>query len=440
MTMPMTRFGAPLAAACLALVALAALPQQQALGATSFYVDCTGGNDSAAGTTPTTAWRSVARANKANLTAGGQLLFKRGCTWSGTPLMVRWSGTSSAPITLGAYGTGNKPMFQNSDNQLYITGSWLIIDGLAARADPVTYDTQCQNAPAGRRSGFRLRPGANNNVLRNLTANDLFIGIWVEQGSTHNKILTSTLANNRMKSDIFTSDAGAVAIALHGDDNEVAFNTISGSDTCSRFYGRDGSAVEINGGQRNNVHHNRSIDNNIFTELSLSRAMDNTFAYNVVTSSLPSGHFLTTRGAKDATYGPVYRTKAYNNTVYLTGASSYAIQCGSGCGTSILSLRDNIIGSTYAIGYADAAFDEAHNIYWAPNGSLKLWFPISSSSRKANPLWAAPTTANFHLQALSPAVNAGAPDAKNLGYTTDYAKVAVPQGSAVDIGAYEYVP
>jgi len=53
-----------------------------------------------------------------------------------------------------------------------------------------------------------------------------------------------------------TSDAGAIGIALLGDDNEVAYNTISGSNMCSPFYGRDGTAVEVYGGQRNRIHHN----------------------------------------------------------------------------------------------------------------------------------------------------------------------------------------
>jgi len=414
-----------------------------ARAAATYYVDCNAGSDSRAGTSTSTAWRSVGRANNASLSPGSKLLFKRGCTWSGNALMARWNGTSAAPITIGAYGssTAAKPMFQNAQDQLYITGSWLIIENLAARANPVTYDTQCQNAPAGRRTGFRLRGPANNNVLRYLTADDLFIGIWADNGSHHNKILNNTLRNNRMKSDNFSSDAGAVGISLHGDDNDVGWNTISGSDTCSRFYGRDGSAVEVYGGQRNRIHHNRAINNNNFTELGNPRSADNTYAYNVVTSTLASGHFLTTRGSGSG-YGPVYRTKAYNNSVYLTGSTAYAIQCLNGCNASILSLRNNIVWSNDRIGYADAAFDEGDNVYWTPGGgsSIKVWYPISSSSMKANPQWADPGAGNFRLTATSPAYNAGSQHAFNMGFKSDFGGVAVPQAGFVDIGSFERVP
>ena len=414
-----------------------AWPQAQAAAASAYYVDCSAGKDSNSGTSASAPWRTVARANNANLTAGAKLLFKRGCTWSGTGLMARWSGTSSAPITIGAYGTGNPPLLQNAQDQLYVTGSWLIIDGLAARADPVTHDSQCDNAPAGRRTGFRLRPGAAHDVLRNLRASDLFIGIWIEEGSHDNQVLYNTLTNNRMKSDIWTSDAGSVGIALHGDDNEVAHNTISGSDSCSRFYGRDGSAIEIYGGQRNRIHHNRAINNHNFTELGNKRSSDNTYTYNVVTSTLATAHFLTTRGGKDSKYGPVYRTKAYNNTVFLSGSQSHAIQCGGGCGSSVLSLRDNIIWSAYEIGYADAAFDEGDNVYWTPGGVTRLYFPISSSSIKANPLWVSPSSGDFRLQSGSPALNQAARQSIDLGYTKDYAGTSLPQGGAVDMGAFE---
>ena len=422
-----------LAFACLLF---AGLSPASVYAATTYYVDCSAGNDSKNGTSTSTAWRTVNRANGAAMSPGSKILFKRGCTFSGTSLTVKWNGTQAQPITIGAYGTGNRPLFQNAQDQFFITGSWLILEGLATRADPVTHDTQCQNAPAGRRTGFRLRNGGHN-VLRDLTADNLFIGIWADNGSHHNKILNNTLTNNRMKSDIWTSDAGAVGIALHGDDNEVAYNTISGSDTCSRFYGRDGSAVEVYGGQRNVIHHNRAINNNNFTELGNPRSSDTTYAYNVVTSTLKDGHFLTTRGSGSG-YGPVYRTKAYNNTVYLTGSAAYAIQCSQGCGTNILSLRNNIVWSADRIGHADAAFDEGDNVFWTPGGNVKVWFPMSSSSMKSDPRWVAPGSSDFRLQSASPAVNAGSMHAVNMGFTKDFNSATVPQGGAVDIGATEF--
>ena len=422
------------------LVAVTTFPTVAAAAGVTRYVDCSAGNDANSGATAGSAWRSVVRANQASLAPGSWLLFKRGCTWSGNVLKARWFGTSTAPITIGAYGTGAKPLFQNAQDQLYITGSWLVVDGLAARSNPTTYDAQCQNQPAGRRSGFRVASGAANNVLRNLTATGLFFGIWIDVGAHHNKVLSNTLTNNNMKSDIWTSDAGAVGVAIHGDDNEIAWNTVTGSDACSRYYGRDGSAIDVWGGRRNVIHHNLAINNNTFTELGNARASDTTYAYNVVWATLPSSHFLTTRGVKDTKYGPIYRTKAYNNSVYLTGAQAYAVQCGHGCGPSVLSLRNNIIWSTWSIGYADAPFDEGDNIYWKAGGNPTVWFPMSATSRKADPRWAAPGSHDFHLQPTSPAINDASNHSLNLGFTRDYGRVPLPQGGAIDIGAHERIP
>ena len=321
-------------------------------------------------------------------------------------------------------------------NQVMITGTHLIIQDLQARADPVTHDTQCQNARAGRRAGFRFASGSSFDTLQRSVASELFIGIEIDNGSHNNRVLNNVARDNNMKSDIFTADSGAVGITLMGDDNEVAHNTVSGSDVCSRFYGRDGSAIEVYGGRRNLVHHNRAINNNQFTELGNSRSSDNTFAYNVVTSTLSQSHFLTTRGGKDLKYGPVLRTKAYNNSVYLTGATSFAIQCNKGCGPTILSLHNNVVWAADRIGVSDAAFDEGNNIYWTPGGTL-VWFPMSSTSRKIDPKYVAPGSGNLSLQATSPAINKATTAAVNLGMTTDFAGASVPFGGAVDIGAYE---
>ena len=49
--------------------------------ATAYYVDNTAGNDSNSGTSPSTAWKTVARVNQASFAPGDQILFKRGGIW-----------------------------------------------------------------------------------------------------------------------------------------------------------------------------------------------------------------------------------------------------------------------------------------------------------------------------------------------------------------------
>lgn len=73
--------------------------------------------------------------------------------------------------------------------------------------------------------------------------------------------------------------------------------------------------------------------------------------------------------------------------------------------------------------------DELNNISWATYHSTN-----EAHSQNANPLFADALNGNFILQAGSPAIDAGV----NLGLTRDFVGTGVPQGSAPDIGAYEF--
>lgn len=402
---------------------------------TTYYVDCNAGNDSASGRTPSAAWLTLTRANSASLVAGDSMLLKRGCTWTG-PLNVRWSGTTVAPIRIGAYSAGERPTIQNGHENVMVTGSHLLIENITTRSDAPGRDTSCENQPLGWRVGFRFMSGASYDTVRYSRADDQYIGILVEATADHIKILNNTLRNNDMRDPKLSVGAGAVGVALMGDDNEVGYNYISGSDACSPLYGRDGAAVEVYGGSRNLIHHNKAADNHNFTELGKAPSADNTYAYNLVTSSLKQANFLVTRGPSDE-YGPVFRTRLYNNTVYLSGSASYALQCYGGCAADILTFKNNIVWAQDRIGFADNAFDESNNIYWRADGVPQVYFPIASSSKKTDPEFIDIAGMDFHLRGASPAVDVGSADALAIGLSRDLDGVALPQAGAPDIGAYE---
>ncbi|MGB3526886.1 MAG: right-handed parallel beta-helix repeat-containing protein, partial [Flavobacteriales bacterium] len=83
--------------------------------ATDYYVSPSG-NDSNNGTSPATAWQTIDRLNQSfNLwQPGDRILFERGAVYRGELLMGK-SGTLSAPVTVGAYGSGAKPMIKGSE-------------------------------------------------------------------------------------------------------------------------------------------------------------------------------------------------------------------------------------------------------------------------------------------------------------------------------------
>ena len=81
-------------------------------GAATWHVDSVAGDDAADGASPATAWRTLARVNKATLAPGDRVLFKRGGLWRGTLHPV--SGEPGKPVVYSWYGAGPKPILQNS--------------------------------------------------------------------------------------------------------------------------------------------------------------------------------------------------------------------------------------------------------------------------------------------------------------------------------------
>ncbi len=81
-----------------------------AASATTYYFSNTG-SDANDGTSATTPWQTLAKFNAvfASKSPGDNFLFNRGGIYYGN-LVVSRSGTSAAPITIGAYGSGANPV------------------------------------------------------------------------------------------------------------------------------------------------------------------------------------------------------------------------------------------------------------------------------------------------------------------------------------------
>lgn len=403
----------------------------------SFHVDCDNGTNDANGRRPWTAWRTLERANAAQLRPGDSLLLLRGCRWLG-PLNVSWSGTAEAPITIGAYGEGPLPIVEDSFQDILVTGSWFVIQDVHVRADAPTRDVQCDGQRAGVRYGIFVDAGSQYGVIRDILATELNTGVRIARGASYHQILDSVFRNNSMKSDDPKSDAGAVAVDLQGDHNEVARNRISGSDACSRFFGgRDGSAISIYGGRHNVIHHNRSRQNHDFIELGDPRTQDTLIAYNVDHSTLDGANFAVVHGL-GSRYGPVRDTRIIHNTAVVTGRGATGILCSHVLTGEDLQVIGNIVwGDGDAVTCQDG-FIEADNIYWASDGSPSITFELGPTSRIVDPRLVDAQDGDLQLLSDSPAIDAIRPvDLGAIG-TVDAAGVAVPQGYAPDIGAYEF--
>jgi hypothetical protein len=93
---------------------------------TTFYVDARNGSDGNDGTSAASAFSSLDKVNSLGLQPGDSVLFARGETFNGG-IDVHASGTSDAPITFGAYGTGADPIFSDGQNGFAGNGNSFIV-------------------------------------------------------------------------------------------------------------------------------------------------------------------------------------------------------------------------------------------------------------------------------------------------------------------------
>jgi 3-phytase len=387
----------------------------------TYYVDAVTGSDTNAGTTPQAAWKTLTKANTVTLAPGTAILLARGSTFSGA-LRPEGSGSSTAPAVIAAYGSGAAPVVRDSSTCVTVAGSFVAVRHLEVRA--------CSWA------GIAIS-GSSNTVESNLVT-DTAAGLYVKPGA-HEQQAAAQPARRQQPHvgphfDVDLRRLRRFGVLLRGDNNEVAYNTISGSDAFSYDYGRDGAAIEIYGAVGNHIHHNVAVDNDAFSELGDPRSADNVFAYNEVRSSLETSVFLVTRGA-GSSYGPVFRTTVYNNTVLFTGALSQGFVCHAGCSAAILTMRNNVIQAVAKVGYADAPFDEDHGVYFGGQRQ----FVLGARSVVAAPGFVDPAAGNLRLQSGSPAVDRGVV----VPYRTDLDGLTTPVDGngdglvATDAGAYE---
>jgi len=380
----------------------------------ALYVDSGSGNDGNAGTSPAAAWRSLAKVSGAALNAGDHVLLKRGAVWSGDTLSITRSGSGANPIVIGAYGSGPLPLIQQG-NCVELRGNSIVLREV--QVDNCTW------------AGVNIY-GAGDRVESSTITHNI-AGVFARPTSSGAVISGNAIRDNNRMSVLTpggNDDSGAFGVLLQGTGTDVSFNTISGSDAFSYDYGRDGAAVEVYGATGSNVHHNVALNNNAFSELGKAGSADNTYAYNLVRGSSFNATGVVTRGSGDS-YGPVRNTRLFNNTIVLSGSNSQGFVCSSGCGPSILTMRNNIVQAVAKAGYADAPFGEDYNLYFGG----QTQFSMGPHSMVQDPQFANPGAGDFHLQLGSPAVNRGV----NLGYSQDLDGHPVPLGGAPDLGAYE---
>ena len=435
-----------LAAACLLASATAVAPVHSVDAATrSFFVSCSSGNDSYAGTSTGSAWRSIGRLNHAQLQPGDNVWLARGCRWNGAQLTAWWNGTASAPITIGAYGSGALPTIKNGGpSDVKVTGSHLVLQDLQLTFDPVK-KTAC-GQPLGEYYAVTFVGGAHDNVLRRSVASAATAGVHIGHNSGHNHVLGNQLVGNNVLETFDGSkpgdDLGAWGVIINSSGNEVAYNTFrNNAAVCTRPQSNlMSNSIEIFEGSNNWIHHNEAYGDRVFSELGgkATKASNNRYAFNLYVSARPDSRFVVTRGG-GSPFGPVNGTILNHNTTYQTGARSQGVVCELGCSASVLTMTGGIIWAEGKAIYADRPFALSNSIVWNSHGDPVLQIggsPSLSNVVRTNPQFQNPGGGNFSLKAGSRALDhdyAGSLAAKDLKNTK------VPQGVRGDTGSFEFV-
>jgi hypothetical protein len=235
-------------------------------------------------------------------------------------------------------------------------------------------------------------------------------------------------------------DSGAFGVLINGDDNEFSGNTITGSTATSHDFSHDGAAFEIYNGNRNLIHHNVSVDNNVFSEIGRSSgtADGNTYRYNLVRASCgfecSQTMGLIARGPTSS-FGPTNGTVFEHNTVWLDGPESKAVVCHATCPSSTIIRANILVGVSNSLWMDGSGWTEEQNVL---NGPTNI--PPSASS-STDPADFVDAPADLHLSSTSPAIDRAGPSSQDL----DLSGQSIPQNgdcagtSDADSGVYEYV-
>lgn len=346
---------------------------------------------------------------------GGDHLFVKSGTYNELPYISNQTGTANNPTIIQAY-PGDTVILQSSgtySGRIYIINChYLVFDGFEVTnvnegiyvQGQSTYVTiqNCQVHSVGQEAIQIFEQSHHINVLNNTLYDlgkqnaDWGEGVYVGMGSgapgdyTHDVLIQGNVIYNA-GSEACDIKANTYNVTVDGN---IIYNSNSAGEPGSinihqMCYGAICPPQEPNHVVKNNIVYN------VLSESAIYIGTSATVYNNIVYGSVPScGIYVDSSDA--------YSRKIYHNTIDL---SSSAAVCVSG--SPNLDMRNNIGPTSYT-----------------KNIATKAAYFVTAAGR------------NYHLVSGSAPINAG----DNLAsiVPTDKDGISRPQGSAPDIGAYEY--
>ncbi len=238
----------------------------------TYYVNSVIGKDTNHGLSADFPWRSHTKVETATLNPGDTVLFARGSAWQGG-IKINASGEKGQPIIFSNYGKGLLPKFSNpkwsdnTGNAIRLIGDYLIVDGL--------YFYNVSSPPSGAfetvwsSGAIRVMFGAEHNIIRNCYFDT--VPKAVQSLGEFTLITKNTMIGKQVL--LGSPYWGPIGIQLGIGNQEVSYNTIKEFWVKDgHAWGADGGAIELDNGHYHKdniyIHHNRTIDNCGFLEIS----------------------------------------------------------------------------------------------------------------------------------------------------------------------------
>lgn len=207
------------------------------------------GDDTADGKTESAAWKTLEKVNAQQLNPGDSVYLKRGGVWN-EQLVLKHSGTADAPITVGAYGSGDLPVISGDSFIPSDRGQGLL------QIDSASYVT-VENIKISKSSSYGIKIfNSKSPVIRNCEIERSVDGGIISdpyEGKYSSDVLIE--GNSIHENNLYGLQTWHEAITMAGvvgfeiRDNKVYNNNKEGID--AKYNAQNGS-----------IHDNQCYDNN----------------------------------------------------------------------------------------------------------------------------------------------------------------------------------
>lgn len=203
----------------------------------SNYYVANDGDDLNNGLSPGSPWRTIGKVNtelnSGVINAGDDIYFNRGDTFDDTSLLIRLGGTSSDNLIIGAYGTGNRPIFSYSTSP----SGYSAIRTHVVSIGYIKLENLDVTTPSGNINGI----GFNKDNVSNITISNCVVHDCTNSGMYLARI------NGYLVEDCIVYNCTNTGIGITGSVNYGITNGTIRNCTIYNITGNDGISLHDDG-------------------------------------------------------------------------------------------------------------------------------------------------------------------------------------------------